>query len=543
MRKAYSAIIFVLIVFPQVFYWYNVLLLPPSTEQYLSSYSAENYEKPPGGRVLHVEHGSALSSIQQAVNMAQPGDKIIIGPGVYTESVTIEYKPWLSIMGTNREKVILSGENKLGNGIYVLASNHVEISNITVRDYLGNGIMFVKSDYFSLKYVDSINNRIYGLYALGSRNGIFSHVSASGSGDSGLYVGEVSDCNCTIEYSEAYGNVLGYSGTRATGVTIRNSFFHNNSVGIGPNTLMPNIASLVSGKWTLPIWAGKNVIVNNLIKDNNNKTVKSVGWAATYGVPIGTGIALIGSPFNLVANNTISGNMKWGIAEWYFLVPPFGNVFQLNTFENNGKDFWRDGTGFFGCEINEAPGGDRPYSCSLPYFLRLYFPNPFKEVELLVNVGSPGRLIVVPLLIAAVVSGSGQIRNRKKRLASGLIDMLVVSDIYLLLAFLLAFSLFGVKSLQSGIDATLSLTLLLFPLSYFIWATLWVVYGLVTEALGKATLGKKMLGLRLQADRARILLRNILRYIDLSFLSLPAIILIALIGKTPSQAISEVEID
>jgi len=509
--------------------------------------------KPSTGRVIIVDQagGGNFTSIEEAVRNADMGDKIIIRPGIYRESVVVDRKAWLTIEGVDRESVILDGGMKHGNGIYVVFSPHVRIANLTVRNYLGNGIFYVNSDYFEVINVRALNNRVYGVNFLASEKGRVAHVIASGSGDSGIYVGEVTEeCNCVVEYSEAYNNSLGYSGTRANGVVIRYSYFHDNAIGIAPNTLLPDIRMFILGKWPLLLWASNNVFEHNVIENNNNREVKAAGFAASYGVPVGVGIAMIGSHSNIVRNNTIRGNEKWGIAEWYFLVPPYGNVYEDNQFSGNGVDYWRDGWGFFGCSTGERATGEKPLSCDLATFLRLTIPNPLKHVELMLNLEVPGQAALVLVLVIGLITVrktplrvKENIAKKRKHIAASLIDALLAGDIYLAIAVSLLVFGFGITDFRSVVDGILSLSLLLLPLAYFIWATSWVIYATITEAVKGKTLGKYLLNLQVmrygyKPSFIRILLRNLLRYVDLIAFGLVGLITIIIARRTVGDLIA-----
>lgn len=68
----------------------------------------------PSGRVLRV--GEPYPSIQGEVDAAQPGDLILIEPGIYEESVTVT-TPSLVIRGLDRNETVLDGGFTLQTGI------------------------------------------------------------------------------------------------------------------------------------------------------------------------------------------------------------------------------------------------------------------------------------------------------------------------------------------------------------------------------------------------------------------------------------------
>ena len=73
-------------------------------------------------------------TITSAIENASPGEKIYIKTGVYHENLIIE-KP-LSIIGENKENVIIIGKGNLERGkqtVISLQANHVNIQGLTIK--------------------------------------------------------------------------------------------------------------------------------------------------------------------------------------------------------------------------------------------------------------------------------------------------------------------------------------------------------------------------------------------------------------------------
>ena len=196
------------------------------------------------GQVLKVP--GDFPTIQAAVDKAGSGDLVLISPGVYKEGVVVE-TPDIVIRGLDRNKVIIDGEFTRDNGIKVF-SNGVAVENLTVRNNTGNGVFFT-GEYnddtsknkiltgYRASYVTAYNNGLYGIYAFNATKGQFDHDYGSGHPDSAFYIGQCNPCDAVVTDSVGEMNMLGYSGTNSTGVTLVNNTFSHNRAGIVPNSL------------------------------------------------------------------------------------------------------------------------------------------------------------------------------------------------------------------------------------------------------------------------------------------------------------------
>lgn len=87
-----------------------------------------------------IEVPADAATIQEGVDLAAPGDLVLISPGVYEEEVLVT-TPSLTIRGTDRNEVILDGNFEYPNGFQVVVDG-VAIENLTARNYLLNGFFW-----------------------------------------------------------------------------------------------------------------------------------------------------------------------------------------------------------------------------------------------------------------------------------------------------------------------------------------------------------------------------------------------------------------
>jgi len=148
------------------------------------------------------------ATIQAAVDAAQPGDLVRVGPGVYREQVVVgKGKHDIVIRGTDRNRVVLDGgDGTRFNGIVVHADG-IAVENLTVRGYASDGILFTppkdvrdQLNGWRVSFVTAANNGLHGVEALRSRGGTIDHSLASGHGVAGFRIG-----NCRIQHHHGVG--------------------------------------------------------------------------------------------------------------------------------------------------------------------------------------------------------------------------------------------------------------------------------------------------------------------------------------------------
>ena len=368
---------------------------------------------PAGARTLVVTQAPVgyphETSIQAAVDAAQPGDWIMIDAGVYHEPVYIT-TPNIHLRGIDRNRVIVDGQHQVGNGIEVWKADGVSIENLTVRDFDratldaedGNEVWWNGGDgsgeigihgwlgrYLTTYDTDLLGG--YGIFMSNSVNGALDQVYASGFNDSGLYLGACRDCQARISHALIENNALGYSGTNSGGhIIVENSVFRNNSNGVGPNSLNnddrppPQDGACDSSSNTsdTPTFSSTRIarctiFRRNLVESNDNFSTPANSTTAS--IPWGNGFILIGTYADVVEDNDIRNNPSVGILgiENPDPFPPTADTvyFQLsgnqivdNRFAGNGGDaspYSGDITlagGIFGAmlSVNNCVSGNNP---------------------------------------------------------------------------------------------------------------------------------------------------------------------------------------
>ena len=288
------------------------------------------------------------ATITEAISLVREGGLVLVDPGTYDESVTVD-KNDVTVRGTERNTVIIDGEGLRSNGIQVIAGG-VRIQNLTVRNHTFNGVLvtglhdkngaqahnlngyqkldpqkFPPLERFEVSNVTASNNGLYGIYAFNSGHGVIRDNYASGSADSGFYVGQCADCDILVTGNVAENNAIGYENANASdSVVIAGNRFTNNRVGL----------TLLSWYQEAYLPQKSATVVGNLIADNNSATSPAQALGA-----FGIGIGLSGANSNTLERNLIAGNASTGVQLTNTEdLSSTGNQLTGNAFSGNGID-------------------------------------------------------------------------------------------------------------------------------------------------------------------------------------------------------------
>jgi hypothetical protein len=254
-------------------------------------------------------------TVSTALAHATPGDLILVAAGTYRGGITVAV-PDVVIRGVNRNTVVFDGDNEVPNG-FTVSGDGDAVENLTVRHYAINGVLFTKAGYagygsragagtpvlmgYRASYITAYDNGLYGIYAFVARRGEIDHVYASGSPDSGIYIGQCRPCDAVVTDSVAEGNRVGFEAANASGgLDVIDSDFSANRDGVAIESslaeqLAPQASALVAG---------------NLVEDNNNRRTPTEDEATDV---FGYGIAIGGGSHDTVLRNRVTGNASVGV--------------------------------------------------------------------------------------------------------------------------------------------------------------------------------------------------------------------------------------
>jgi parallel beta-helix repeat protein len=328
-------------------------------------------------REIKVQSGQ---SIQAAVDRALPGDRIAVQPGIYNETgrpcptepksacAVVISADDISLVAASQagQPVIL--ENRLGNNSGQLQgivfakpgaskcsqdpTTHIkgaEVSGFVVRNFDESGIFLFCVDDWIVSFNTVVDNQRYGIFPVFSTDGrVYGNV-ASGSRDTGIYVGQSS--NVRVDQNIAHDNVAGFEIENSIAVELDHNESYNNTGGI-LMFINPHVAGLVSQQ---------NQIRHNSVHDNNSPNPNKCPQGGDVClVPPGLGISSAGGDNNIISHNIVTRNATIGIVlsdvcTAFQIVPctlgfdplPENTRIEFNTAQQNGVDLaWTDnGTG------------------------------------------------------------------------------------------------------------------------------------------------------------------------------------------------------
>ena len=313
-------------------------------------------DAPPSGaasedRPALVRVPADATTLQQAIDRVASGGMVLVSPGTYQETAVVSTKD-VTVRGTDRNQVVIDGGGIRPYGIVGIADG-VRVQNLTVRNTTFYGVLvtglhdkagpranadntsggyetfdpakFPPLQRFEIDHVTAYDNGLYGIYAFNSEHGTIHDNYASGSADSGFYVGQCHSCDVLVTGNIGERNAVGFENANASApLYVVGNRFSDNRVGM----------TFLSDYQEVFIPQKGNVVAGNLIADNN-ATATPVQADGGYGI----GIGVSGGTANTFLRNRITDNLRAGLvlANTNDL-PAKGNAVTGSVFARNGVD-------------------------------------------------------------------------------------------------------------------------------------------------------------------------------------------------------------
>jgi parallel beta-helix repeat protein len=238
---------------------------------------------------LSVGAGGQFKTIQQAVDVAKPGDTVLVAPGTYTENIVVN-KP-LTITGNATVQAADSSKD-----VFLLTSQGVHIDGLTITGG-ASGVDVANVSSCMITNIDAHSN-VRGVYLAGSTNSEVRRSNLSNNGY-GVY--------CDYATSSTIANNTA-TGEKGTGNTLGDGIYmyYGGSNTVSNNDLSSNHVYGIS-----LFRSSNNTITGNTISQNEN-----------YGV------RLREADNNVLTFNTIRANIQLGI----LIIQTTNHQIYLNNF-------------------------------------------------------------------------------------------------------------------------------------------------------------------------------------------------------------------
>ena len=277
-------------------------------------------------------------SIQAAIDVASPGDTMLVEPGEYMEDPTSRYglriaTNNLRLVGktraasdgtTERVHLIATGDQETGvlaapegceydmneeECAEAMGGEVKELQDFYIRGFVVdgfpvNGIQTRWVDGFEFSNNESANNLNNGIYPTLSANGLVRNNVSYGSLDTAMWV--AGSENVRVMGNVLRDSVIGFEITVSNEVKVKYNEIYGNTVGVG--LFHPNAA----GNPPLPEMQNW-VIQQNDIHSNNGSPVPPPPGSFQEGLPAGVGVLLLGVSDSVISKNIVENNDFVGI--------------------------------------------------------------------------------------------------------------------------------------------------------------------------------------------------------------------------------------
>jgi parallel beta-helix repeat protein len=288
---------------------------------------------------------ASFTSIQEAVLAANPGDKILVCPGTYVETVAVTAPRndlRIEAQGAPGEVILQAPTPTAASfaGFLLQGVSGVLIQGFTVEGFFEANILLSGGSSNTIrKNLARLSSHHDGIQVSNSSGNVIEH---NVSGPNLI----ANACGVNVVGSGSIGNVVRHNalfqndfGAQAAGGARDNTFFNNESHDnrlIGIRTVGPSNANLIENNHVFKNRQGIVLLPNAAgvsatgVTVRNNRVENNEGPMANQG----NGVLLINANGNLVEKNDIRNNGRDGIS----LENADSNTVQINLVRENGRD-------------------------------------------------------------------------------------------------------------------------------------------------------------------------------------------------------------
>lgn len=243
----------------------------------------------------------AGESIQGAVKKAQPGTVVLVEPGVYSETITVDrHNITLKGLVMGDLRPTLDGKGKLSDAV-IASGDQFAIEGFRMQNYQANGVTTQGSHGVVMRDLIIENTGRYGVYPVESQDILIERCIVSKIKDAGIYVGQSK--RAVVRYNEAKENVAGIEIENTIDAKVEDNYVHDNTGGI----LVFVLPGLVQKVGERALIEGNKIFHNNTANFADPKSIVAK-------VPPGTGLLILAADATTIVDNEIRENGSFGIA-------------------------------------------------------------------------------------------------------------------------------------------------------------------------------------------------------------------------------------
>ncbi len=270
-------------------------------------------------RVLPTEAAIIVvsSTIQAAVDSANPGDTVLVPPGVYYESVLVD-KDNITIKGSPASIIDAAGFTdgiRVGSGSISpgadgfpacppLMVKNFKLVGLTIRNADGNGVYLIGVENYHITKGNYIDDHVYGIFPICTKNGRIDLNHVEGTIDAGIYVGESE--KAIVAQNDVRRCLFGFEAENTIDVVVSQNRLIGNIAGV-LTVLTPGLPKTRLEK----VLIERNVIARNNLPNPFLPPPQGDNPAGT--LPSGIGILNVGGDEIKIRQNLITGNNSLGL--------------------------------------------------------------------------------------------------------------------------------------------------------------------------------------------------------------------------------------
>jgi len=315
--------------------------------------------------LLQLAAGCRHGRLQDAIDAAGPGTRILVLPGVYRGAVTVRGRDrQLEGLGRRARDVVVQGDRRAANVIRADRADGLVIANLTAEQGGASDVHVVRTDGFRLHRLVVRWAQDDGVRTDGADHGLLDRIEAYGNGSAGLRVGAGAEGRCgsrrglEVRDFNVYGNVLGLWVAAGDAVWAHHARLAGNATGAAAAPLGPQTPRGCLRLEHLSIAANNAEVYAAAAPCRTAPFARRRAGLVCPRVPtpVGTGLLLRGVNGARVRANAIYGNRRAGVKLAWMPAAARGLLDPTRQFDTSNGNRFEDNR--LGVHLDGAPAAN-----------------------------------------------------------------------------------------------------------------------------------------------------------------------------------------